>query len=137
MRGRGGEESPSTSGKGGQRDALLITGSQAQQASISAFSVSGVTWRGYEPVFAERQMHVPQEVSEELLTSDVSLPEETLLPCSLNAVTAGLSGGALGAVLGFGMAAFFSGARNIALCFACQIKPTVKVMNCRWQSSTA
>lgn len=43
-----------------------------------------------------------QEVSEELLTADVLSPEEALLPCSLNALMAGASGGALGAVFGFG-----------------------------------
>ena len=45
---------------------------------------------------------VLQEVSEELLTADVLSPEEALLPCSLNAAMAGASGGALGAVFGFG-----------------------------------
>lgn len=47
----------------------------------------------------------PQEASEELLRADVLSPEEALLPCSLNAAMAGASGGALGAVFGFGAAA--------------------------------
>ncbi|KAK9823050.1 hypothetical protein WJX81_004001 [Elliptochloris bilobata] len=58
---------------GGDGSSMVITGRQAQQ-----------------------------EVSEELLTPDVSSPEEALLPCSLNAAVAGASGGALGAVFGFG-----------------------------------
>ena len=105
---------PSKSRKSGAGDALVITGREAQQvplwpasgfcchSSVEDTYNGGTTVRGGVPAGLGIGVVMPQEFSEELLTADVLSPEEALLPCSLNAAMAGASGGALGAVFGFG-----------------------------------
>lgn len=78
-------------------ESLLVTGAQAQQA-CSGGHVLALS----QTAHAADGTASPQEEHEQLLTAGASSPEEALLPCSLNAAMASVSGGALGAVFGFG-----------------------------------